>query len=431
MSQVTLVDVSNTVNQPYTTGIQRVVREISRVAVGRGVLLVEFSSASGQWHLVDPRDLDQSRLGTGGRTNILRARELYHLAIRSAGNPEAAHLALRLMPTQAEKARRLLAGRRARFGDQIEVGGAHLILPEVTSSVRHADTVRDLATQGSLRLSCFVHDLFSLTNPEWFQFDPRHHFPQYLEAVGASSRIAVASEFVRNQLRSAGVEIESKTFPLPAGRTMPFDQRSAITAPEPYMLSVGSFEPRKNHVGLLAAVTQLAESGIQIRLVLVSQLRSGPPGFDAAVTRARASGAQVTILHDVDDAQLGHLYSGATCTVYPSFAEGYGLPVVESLAYGTPVITSDTSALREFANLGGVLLIEPSDTEALATAIRGVLDPHAQRALAAGIHANRVPVGWEPWAQRLLDWSSDGDRTTNTWSLERRKMGTAQRDRTR
>jgi len=334
---------------------------------------------------------------------------LYHLAIRSTGSHGAARLALRQMPANAERARRLLAGRRARFGNKVEVGGAHLVLPEITSSVRHAETLRDLSTQGRLRLSCFVHDLFSLTNPEWFRYDPRHHFPQYLEAVGASSRISVASEFVRNQLQSAGVAVDSKIFRLPAGRMLPIDQAGSLTPPETFLLSVGSLEPRKNHVGLLEAVTQLAQGGLRIRLVIVSQLRSGPPGLDTVVKRARAGGVGVTILHDVDDAQLGRLYSRATCTVYPSFAEGYGLPVVESLAYGTPVITSNTSALREFADLGGVLLVEPGNVDALATAIREVLDPGAQRVLAAGIQADRVPVGWEPWAERLLAWSTDGD----------------------
>jgi glycosyltransferase involved in cell wall biosynthesis len=148
------------------------------------------------------------------------------------------------------------------------------------------------------------------------------------------------------------------------------DARKRYALPERFLIHVGTIEPRKNLRRLVEALQQLRERGLEIPLVIV-----GAKGwlYDELFRRVEELDVDDKILFPgyVAAADLPSLYSAATAAVMPSVYEGFGLPVLEAMACGTPVVSSDTSSLPE---LGGdaALYFDPYDLDGMANAIRDV-----------------------------------------------------------
>ena len=140
----------------------------------------------------------------------------------------------------------------------------------------------------------------------------------------------------------------------------------------PYLLMVGTLEPRKNHAVAMRALARLKAQGYTHRLLIV-----GGHGwlFDPISALVRQLNLQddVTFTGFVPDEELPALYSGAASLLQPSLYEGFGFPVLEAMACGAPVVCSNTSSLPEVAG-DAAILVEPDDDAMLAAAVRRVLD---------------------------------------------------------
>lgn len=138
-----------------------------------------------------------------------------------------------------------------------------------------------------------------------------------------------------------------------------------------YVLFTGTVEPRKNLAGLVDAFASIARSQPGVDLVLI-----GPDGWNedlAARLRRAGLSQRAKALGFVSEADKWALYAGATVFCYPSQREGFGLPVLEAMAQGAPVVTSAGTATEEVAGAAG-LLVEPGDTRAIAAALSRLLD---------------------------------------------------------
>lgn len=171
----------------------------------------------------------------------------------------------------------------------------------------------------------------------------------------------------------------------------------------PYLLSVGNLQPRKNLPTLLEAFRVLkAEAGLPHRLVLV-----GKPGWRSggvySTVKALGLEAEVIVTGYVPTEELPSLYSGADLFVYPALYEGFGLPPLEAMACGTPVVASNAGALPEV--LGeAALLLGPRDAGGLAAALRRVLaDPTLARTLAGRGLARARQFSWERTAAETVE----------------------------
>ena len=118
----------------------------------------------------------------------------------------------------------------------------------------------------------------------------------------------------------------------------------------------------------------------------------------------RAAGRAVDTAVGVADPTLWALYRLARCTVFPSLNEGFGLPVAESLASGTPVVTADFGSMREIGAAGGALLVDPRDDHAIAGALRAVLTDDELHARLAREAATRPARGWEIYAHETWEY---------------------------
>ena len=225
-----------------------------------------------------------------------------------------------------------------------------------------------------------VHDL-------GFRHFPGAHPAQqrrYLEwstrhSAGIAKRILADSNATRHDLitayRVAGPRIDV-VYP---GRDESLTRvdagpvRAAHSLQKPYLLHVGTIQPRKNLVRLIEAHARLRVRWPELELVL-----AGAPGWLSApiLQAARADG--VRVLGAVPDSDLAGLYSGAEAFVFPSLYEGFGFPVLEAQACGTPVVCSRTSSLPEVAG-DGALLVDPYDVHAIADGMRRVVTDEALR----------------------------------------------------
>jgi glycosyltransferase involved in cell wall biosynthesis len=168
----------------------------------------------------------------------------------------------------------------------------------------------------------------------------------------------------------------------------------------PYVLGVGTLEPRKNLVRLIEAWASLSRAARGNHVLALV----GPTGWDvdATLAAARAHPDDVRLLGFVSDAQLASLYAGATAFAYPSTYEGFGLPVLEAMAAGAPVVTSSVSSLPEVAGDAAVL-VDPYDVRALRDALAAVLgDPGLRESLRERGRARAARFSWARTASETL-----------------------------
>ncbi|HEV8309038.1 MAG TPA: glycosyltransferase family 1 protein [Methylomirabilota bacterium] len=265
---------------------------------------------------------------------------------------------------------------------------------------------------GGCRLVTTVHDLIPLRFPHLVP--ARHRWAVRILLGGAlrrATRVIAVSEATRAEIlaryRTAPDKIAvvpeaaAPHFrPPPAADTARVRERLGLGTP--YILFVGLLEPKKNLPTLLAAVARLRAAGAwgTTRLCLAGAPGWGVDGLGAAVAR-HGLGDTVRFLGAVPEVELPALYAGATAFVFPSLWEGFGLPVLEAMAVGTPVIASRRGALPEITG-GAALLVEP-EAAALADALGTLLADSALRARLgeAGL-ARAQTFSWERTARETL-----------------------------
>lgn len=176
--------------------------------------------------------------------------------------------------------------------------------------------------------------------------------------------------------------------------------RRRLRVPVPYILSVGVLQPRKNLPRLVRAYNRIANS-IPHRLVLTGKEGWASEELRAAVAEA-PPGNQPVFTGYVADADLPVLYAGADLFCYPSLYEGFGLPPLEAMACGTPVLTSNVSSLPEVVGEAG-LTVDPRDEAAIADGIRSLVeDPERRLALAEAGLRRAAEFSWDRTAQETV-----------------------------
>lgn len=262
-----------------------------------------------------------------------------------------------------------------------------------------------------------MHDLLSAMFPDLFTLRVRTVTRLTLSRVirRADAIIAVSETTKHDIQRLFGVpgqkvcviyEAPSRWFkPLPTCRIEATTQRYALSGP--YLLFVGLVEPRKNLDTLLLAYALLKSRRKTRghRLVVAGRMGWYYKRYYRHLSHSiRNLGLEQDVVFTgfVPDEDLAALYNGATTFIFPSSYEGFGLPILEAMACGTPVITSNVSALPEVAG-DAACLIEPRNPEQLAAAIEAVLsDPHLQRRLREGGLARAHAFSWEETAAKTL-----------------------------
>jgi glycosyltransferase involved in cell wall biosynthesis len=236
------------------------------------------------------------------------------------------------------------------------------------ADVLHCPTYRGPA-RSAVPLVVTVHDLALFRHPgafnRWSRLYGRRMIPHVMRAA---RRVIAVSEFTRRELIELLRIPEERIRVIPNAVDETFSAEGTAAQGE-YVLAVGTIEPRKNLPRLAAAARRL---GIELRVV-------GSPGWGGV----DVGGDGIRWLGRVPDDELARLYRGARCVAYASVYEGFGIPIVEAMACGAPVVTSRGGATEEVAN-GAAVLVDPLDPAEIASGIERALserDDLARRGL--------------------------------------------------
>ncbi len=178
----------------------------------------------------------------------------------------------------------------------------------------------------------------------------------------------------------------------------------------PMVLVVGSHEPRKNHLAVLHAAELCWRAGAEFSLLFIGGNAWKSELFADRLAELQGANRPVHVVNAITDAELWAAYRLARFTVFPSLNEGFGLPAAESLACGTPVITSAFGSMREIAADGGAVLVDPRDDQAIARAMTSLLTDDDAYADLRAEAAARVPRTWDDYARETWDYLVDERR---------------------
>jgi glycosyltransferase involved in cell wall biosynthesis len=330
--------------------------------------------------------------------------------------------ALTLLPFHARFSAAPTAAPETLAGRDVEIAGTIRSLyprwdlfgrPPLPAALRGADVVHATnhaavppAAEGQ-RLVVTVHDLAFEHFPELF---PRAWRWLYRAGVRAAVRRADA---IITPSRSTAEDLVSRTAArpdrisvVPLAATLPRDGAdvtrtlSRLKVPSPYALFVGTLEPRKNLVRLVRAYRRVASTGAPHALVLAGGM--GWRGGELLRELALEGPGDVVLTGAVAPPELDALYRGASCFVYPSLYEGFGLPVLEAMTRGVPIITSSASSLPEVAG-DAAIAVDPTSVPEIADALRRVLDDDSLASDLSRLGRARASAfSWDETARRTL-----------------------------
>lgn len=250
-----------------------------------------------------------------------------------------------------------------------------------------------------------IHDLAFLHHPDLFTRHGLRFFERALAITrDEAAQVLVPSRATLDDCVAAGID-RNRLRHAPWGFEVPTVEPAEIEAVRArfgisgrYVVVVGTLEPRKNLPRLLDAWRTVAEPDTTLVVV-------GPAGWGDALGSS-GSVPNVTMTGFVDEVTRNALYAGAAASAYPSLFEGFGLPVLESMALGCPVVTSSGTATEELVDGGAGLAVDPLDTTAIAGALSTLLRDDELRASIRGAGLER---------SRTYTWDQNVDITLDAY----------------
>lgn len=369
-----VVDVDMCARHPFHNGIQRTAREVVRAwSAQHEITLAAWTSSAGILRTLTP---DEQQLA---------ARWDDSLRDRPAGDTD---------PDEET--------------DIVIPWDATLVLAEVPLADR-CPRLAALAEMSGTRVTGIGYDAIPVISADLRPLGEPNGFASYLTVVKHSSRIAAISASAAEEFAGFGAALSAQGLPgpevvevtLPATVPPAPDGWTRVAPSRPLALSVGRLEPHKNHSALLHAAERLWQEGVEFDLRLV-----GGAGWDTArvevqLDRLQRAGAPVTWDRAQADDEMWSVLRTASFTVFISLHEGFGLPVAESLACGTPVLTTDYGSQAQIAAGGGCLTVDPRDDESVLAGLRAMVTDPALRARLR-VEAAAYPVRtWQDYAADL------------------------------
>lgn len=254
-----------------------------------------------------------------------------------------------------------------------------------------------------------IHDLFPLTSRDYSSPDFQRIFSKLLrEAVGRAARVITPSQYTADQLArhldvppervsviAEGVDTPEEVMTAQERRA---ERARLVGEGNEAVLSVGVVQTRKNVIAALRAVQLLPG---RYRLIIAGGNGYGHEAVFEFIRKEQLS-SRVVLLGHVEPARLEALYQAASALLFPSLEEGFGLPVLEAMAHGLPVVASKTSSLPE---VGGdaALYVDPNDPAEIAEKVRRAVEDQSQRESMISRGLERVfEFTWRRTAERTL-----------------------------
>lgn len=260
------------------------------------------------------------------------------------------------------------------------------ILPKDLALIHFPDHYSDVGKRYNGKIIVTIHDLFVYLCPEYMNKDTVRAFTKSIKrSVDCADKIITVSEASKRDIVSHfGIEenrvaviyngFDSQLFRL---NKLSYDERKRKKIPQRYILTVGEFSPRKNIEGIIKAFELVRPKYSEYKLVIAGKRGANCDGIFKLYENSRYKN-DIIFWEMPSDLMLSTLYQCADVFLLPSFYEGFGIPVIEAMACGTPVITSNISSLPE---IGGdaAIYADPYSVENMADELEGLLGDEAKR----------------------------------------------------
>ncbi len=371
-----VIDVDFTARHGHNTGIQRVARE----AIRRWAPEHEFTLAA--W--TEDGDITRS-LTPGERARVIDWTSDKRLELSDPYQENAAEL---IVPWRST-----------------------ILLPEV-ALLRTWERMSCAAEFSGNRVVVIGYDVIPITSAQ--DIDPREtdRFVRYLSVVKHAAKVIGISETSSKEFAGFAAALAGQGMRGPTVATvqlpvdLPTSESAAPFAPRaseiPLIVCVGTQEPRKNQVAVLAAAEVLWSRGQQFDLVFIGGAAvSMSHSFDTEIERLKKLGRPVEVWRNISDAILYRAYVDARFSIFVSMHEGFGLPVGESLSVGTPVITTNYGSMAEIAAGGGCIMVDPRNDDQIAAAMQLLLEDDTELDRLRAEAAARSPRTWDDYAREL------------------------------
>lgn len=374
------IDVTRLLSVPYLTGIQRVVREV--------VL-----------RLLDKEEQD---------IVLLYYNEFYRLY------QQVDKKAFRLYYDKGEGTGKDLVTDTVVDWKELQPGDIFFDIDSVWNLPLRRSVLLPKLKKNGVLLAVYVYDIIPITHPQYCHEITTFNFMNYIGAYLQYADLLIAS--AQSTLDAVAELLEQlKLSPIPGvvswlgadfkssqeeETTVASDAVKAIEA-GPYVLMVGTIEPRKNHALVLDAFdAELFDKGLN--LVFAGGLGWNMQEFQKRIDEHPKLKKQFFVLHGMNDASIDYLYRNAYCVAFPTFNEGFGLPIIEAFQRGTPVLASDIPVLRE---VGGEFCeyFDPYSAKELKDKLLYWIEqPEAYQAVKKKV-SNYIPVTWDTVADRIWE----------------------------
>ena len=292
---------------------------------------------------------------------------------------------------------------------QTASGRPILFIPELAADLvaRGADPA-SMASAYGMRTLTLVHDLIPMKLRDHYSAEAVATFTAYYESLARNDAVLATTRGVADELRRF---LQDRALRVPPITVLPLpaqlgDQARVVAAAparlegEPLKLaSVLSWERRKNLLGLIKAVTQ-ARQAAAIDLTIVGR-RGLDPAYDAEVDALLATASGITVTGGLPDDALVARVAASHATVYPSWEEGFGLPVGESLWLGRPCLCHNASSLAEIAPGGGTVMIDMLDHEAIVAALIAMATQPTLLARLSDEAVRKPLASWQDYARAV------------------------------
>ena len=418
------IDISHTINYPFNTGIQRVIRQLgSNLITNPRVHWVVWNENYQVWQLLD-KEIVAEKLPF--RHNIEKSPSIrtknrrlvkiviaafwhglfssYRYLISNSGREQALRTSLIMRLVKFFRGRHLKnsTGSISMLAD-IQVPLLYKQTLLIVEPIQGEKIVNRLLYFSSLgNLSVLVYDLLPISHPEFFAASSIQTFPNYLNLLSSASNIVTISNFTLSQVKKFTSENSNRhlqSILLPAGFSEVPEDRSqnSIT---PIFLCVGSLEPRKNHLSILRAAEDSWQKGFDFQLVL-----AGGQGWNNGdvidyCKELKKKNRNLRIINDASDSALMDLYCEAFAYISVPWVEGFGLPLAEGMSTGKPVIASDIAAHREFGEVENVFFVHPDDVRGISNAMSSLISERTGKTQRATYP--RKSEHWVEYSRQLL-----------------------------
>jgi hypothetical protein len=389
-----VVDLHHTSQTEVTTGIQRVARETARRwDADHDLLLVRWTRRFRGLRRLDPDEVEWALNGPRFVSASERMAKAA-LAAKDAGDEPIASEGT-LVPWHCT-----------------------LLVPELPAERDQARRYQAMAMYSGSKTGIIGYDLVPIMSSETSADGMAEGFALYLAAAAQFDRLAAISEAAATEYNgwrsmlegSARSGPEVRAISLAVDAHVPSDAsmseaRDVMTIGSlPMILAVGSHEPRKNHLAVLHAAEILWREGREFSLTFVGGHSWKGAAFTAQVQALQSAYRPVQTIRALSDDLLWAAYRVAYFTVFVSTHEGFGLPIAESLASGTPVVTSNFGSMVEIASRGGSIAVNPADDDAIADAFRRLLEEKVFRDRLASEAAALQWRSWDEYAKDAWDF---------------------------